>query len=126
MSANPYTPAARFHSALRRFLHDCEELARVEGLTPRQYVLLLQIGAAEPTTVTELVDRLALTQSTVTELVQRAERGGLIARSPSTSDARVVFLRLTPEGRARLDRVVGRLGPEPHRLRAVIDDLGPG
>jgi DNA-binding MarR family transcriptional regulator len=124
MSANPYTPAARFHSALRRFLHDSEELARVEGLTPRQYVLLLQIGAAESTTVTELVDRLALTQSTVTELVQRAERGGLVARSPSTSDARVVYLRLTPEGQARLDRVVGRLGGERHRLRSLIDALG--
>jgi DNA-binding MarR family transcriptional regulator len=123
MPANEYVAAARFHSALRRFLHDCEALARDAGLTPRQYVLLLQIGAAESTTVSELVERLALTQSTVTELVQRAVRSGLVTRTPSTRDARVVHLKLTPDGRERLERVVGRF-EQPQRLRAVIDESG--
>ncbi|HEY2328080.1 MAG TPA: MarR family transcriptional regulator [Gaiellaceae bacterium] len=126
MAANPYEPAATFHSALRSFLHESEVAARSESLTPRQYVLLLQIGAAGQTTVSELVALLALTQSTVTELVQRAVRGGLVTRTPSPSDARVVHLRLTGEGRERLQRVSDRLGGERHRLRAVIDDLGPG
>jgi DNA-binding MarR family transcriptional regulator len=121
MAVNEYMAAARFHAALRRFLHDCEELARDAGLTPRQYVLLLQIGAAGSTTVSELVERLALTQSTVTELVQRAVRGGLVTRTQSTEDARVVNLGLTHEGRERLERVVGRV-EEPQRLRAVIEE----
>jgi DNA-binding MarR family transcriptional regulator len=122
MPGNTYARAARFHAALRKFLHDSEARAREGGLTPRQYVLLLQIGAAEPTTVSDLVERLALTQSTVTELVQRAARNGLVERTPSTRDARVVHLRLTPEGRARLEHVLDRLGGEHHRLRAVLDE----
>jgi DNA-binding MarR family transcriptional regulator len=123
MASHTYLPAARFHSALRRFLHGSESLAREEGLTPRQYVLLLQVAAAETSTVSELVELLALTQSTVTELVQRAVRSGLISRRPSARDARVVHLALTDEGHARLERVFERLGGERHRLRAVIDDL---
>ncbi len=124
MVANPFEAAASFHSALRSFLRESEVAARSQSLTPRQYVLLLQIGSAEQTTVSELVDLLALTQSTVTELVQRAVRAGLVSRTPSPSDARVVHLRLTEEGRARLQRVFDQLGGERHRLRAVIDELG--
>jgi MarR family transcriptional regulator, organic hydroperoxide resistance regulator len=62
-------------------------------------------GAAdhsEQSTVTELAERLQLAQSTVTELVRRAEEIGLVDRERSSDDARVAFLRLTPEGERRL------------------------
>lgn len=125
MTSNDFASEARFHADLRRFLHEHEKVARGEGLTPRQYVLLLQIGATENATVSGLVDLLALTQSTVTELVQRAERAGLVARRPSSTDARVAHLSLTNEGQARLDRVFERLQGERDRLRSVAS-IGPG
>jgi DNA-binding MarR family transcriptional regulator len=68
---------AEFRTAIRRFARRSERIARQHGLTPQRYALLLMIkGAAngqERSTVTELSDRLQLAQSTVTELVRRAE-----------------------------------------------------
>ena len=123
--ANRYVPAARFRAALRRFLRNSEDAARACGITPRQHHLLLQIAGSEgkTATVSELVETLALTQSAVTELVQRAVQAGLVARTNSVSDGRVVHLSLTKDGAARLARVHDQLGPERAVLRRLIDEL---
>jgi DNA-binding MarR family transcriptional regulator len=118
---------AAFRAALRAFLHDSERVARANGLTPRRYLLLLMIkGAAdgsEQTTITKLVDRLKLAQSTVTELVKRAEKAGLVVREQSEADARVAHLRLTAEGERRLSRAFTELEVERERLRLSFADL---
>ena len=67
-------------------------------------------------TITDLVDRLALTQSTITELVQRAEEAGLVARTPSPNDGRVTHLSLTPLGAKRLQAAFQEHGPEREDL----------
>jgi len=68
-----------------------ERIAREEGLTPSRYLLLLMIKTTDGgrSTVTELADRMQLTQSTITELVTRAEAAGLVRREQSAEDARV-------------------------------------
>ena len=125
VAKNRYRRAAQFRAALRHFLRTSEIVARDAGITPRQHLLLLQIaGAADGrSTVSELVTKLALTQSAVTELVQRAEQAGLVRRAGSPEDGRVVHLSLTPEGEKRLAHVHGALGPERAELRRVIDTL---
>ena len=119
---NRYKPAARFRTELRHFLRRSEDCARTYGLTPRQYLLLLQIAAGdeETLTVSELVTRLALTQSAVTELVQRAEDAGLVARRASSVDGRVSELRLTDEGARKLAGVHDALGPERDSLLELL------
>src|SRR5438128_11112124 len=98
-SLDDYRSAAALRATLRQFSRRGEQVAREEGLPPRQYLLLLMIEGApdgsERATVTDLAQRLQLTQSTVTELVRRAEGAGLVAREPSADDARVSWLRLT-------------------------------
>ena len=97
---------AEFRAALRRFMRVSERNARGAGLTPQRYLLLLMIKGApngsEQSTVTELAERLQLAQSTVTELVGRAEENGLVERERSSDDGRIAHLRLTPEGERRL------------------------
>jgi DNA-binding MarR family transcriptional regulator len=122
---------AEFRAALRQFLRRSERIARQSGLTPQRYLLLLMIKGApdgtEQSTVTELSDRLQLAQSTVTELVRRAEEAGLIDREQSQTDARVAHLRLTPEGERRLNRSFTELTTEREQLReafAHLDDAG--
>jgi len=123
--ASEYAAAADFRAELRRFLRRSEEAARAEGLTPQQHVLLLMIAGADGgvSTVSALVDRLQLTQSAVTELVQRAEEADLVSRRPSAADGRVVELRLTLDGERRLAAVHEKLGPERHQLREMVDRL---
>ena len=115
---------ANFRAALRRFLRRSERIARKSGLTPQRYLLLLMIKGAprgdERSTVTELSERLQLAQSTVTELVMRAEEIGLIEREPSPMDARVGHLRLTAEGERRLRQSFTHLATERAQLRDAI------
>jgi DNA-binding MarR family transcriptional regulator len=118
---------AEFRAALRKFLRHSERIARASGLTPQRHLLLLMIKGApdggEQSTVTELSDRLQLAQSTVTELVSRAEEAGLIEREQSTSDARVAHLRLTEEGERRLALAFTGLAAEREELRIAFEHL---
>ena len=118
---------AAFRAVIRSFLRTSEELARSAGLTPRWHLLLLLIKGApdgtEQSTVTDLAERLQLAQSTVTELVGRAEQAGLLERERSEKDLRVAHLRLTAEGERRLARSVRGLEEERHELRRRLDAL---
>jgi DNA-binding MarR family transcriptional regulator len=118
---------ADFRAALRRFLHQTERVARDSGLTPAWYLLMLQIKGApdlsERATVTALAERLHLAQSSVTELVARAEQAGLLEREQSRDDARVVHLRLSAEGERRFAQAFRSLGAERRALRETIADL---
>jgi DNA-binding MarR family transcriptional regulator len=122
---------AEFRAALRQFLRRSERVARLSGLTPQRHLLLLMIkgapGGDEQSTVTQLSERLQLAQSTVTELVRRAEEAGLIERTQSQRDARVAHLRLTPEGERRLMLSFTELETERAQLRdafAHLDETG--
>jgi len=118
---------AAFRAALRSFLHESERIGRRNGLTPQRYLLLMMIKGApdssERTTVTELADRLKLAQSTVTELVNRAEAAGLVMRETSEDDGRVAHLRLTAEGERRLARTFTGLADERRQLRDAFAEL---
>ena len=118
---------AEFRAALRSFLRRTERIARSAGLTPQRYLLLLMIKGApdrsEQSTVTELSDRLQLAQSTVTELVARAEETGLIDREVSPADGRVAYLRLTAEGERRLSRAFTDLESERRDLLEAFQHL---
>ncbi len=129
VSVEDYQHVAEFRAALRRFHRGTERVAREYGLTPQRYQLLLMIKGArngrETSTVTELADRLQLAQSSVTELVARADEAGLIRREPSPGDARVTHLRLTEEGERRLQNAFTGLDAERQSLlEALTATLG--
>jgi DNA-binding MarR family transcriptional regulator len=118
---------ASFRGALRNFLRASEEIAQSNGLTPRRHLLLLMIKGApdgsERATIGELTERLALAQSTVTELVKRAEQAGLIEREWSPRDGRVAHLHLTGEGERLLARVFQSHEAEREKLRTILASL---
>ena len=124
---NDVIAVAELRAALRQFLRRSERVARQSGLTPQRYLLLLMIkgapGGGEQSTVTQLSERLQLAQSTVTELVRRAEEAGLVAREQSQTDARVAHLRLTAEGERRLMLSFTELEIERAQLRDAFAQL---
>jgi DNA-binding MarR family transcriptional regulator len=133
MRANPAIETAdaiqvaAFRSALRTFLRASEEIAQANGLTPRRQLLLLLIKGApdgsESATIGDLAQRLQLAQSTVTELVKRAEQAGLVARERSAADGRVAHLRLTRSGERRLARLFQSHRAEREKLRAILAEF---
>jgi DNA-binding MarR family transcriptional regulator len=122
-----FEQAAAFRASLRRFHRISEDAARQAGLTPRRHLLLLMIkgapGGAERSTVSELCERMQLAQSTVTELVQRAEEVGLVRRAQARDDGRIAYLTLTPEGERRLRSVHDQLRPEREALALILREL---
>lgn len=52
-----------------------------------------------------IADHLELDRSSVSGLIDRAERRGLVARTPSERDARVTLVEMTDAGRALGERI---------------------
>jgi DNA-binding MarR family transcriptional regulator len=75
-----------------------------------------------PTRITELANAEAVTQPTMTTLVTRLERDGLVARSPDPGDARAVLAEITEEGRERL---AGMRAARAAVLDAALQALEP-
>ncbi len=85
--------------------------------------------------MTDLADYLGLDKSTMSGLVDRAERRGLLERAPHPADRRAVDVYLTPEGMALAERLslqVSRsLSPaiatlaatDQRRLRTLLSQL---
>ncbi|CAN5286637.1 MarR family transcriptional regulator [soil metagenome] len=67
-------------------------------LSVTQLRLLGILRDREPT-MASLAERLRLDRSSITGLIDRAEKRGLVARRASTDDARVTTIELTPAGR---------------------------
>ena len=74
-------------------------------------------------TVTALAERLQLAQSTVTELVGRAEEAGLLTREPSRADGRVAHLGLTERGEEMLAAAFTGLEAERRSLLSSLVNI---
>jgi DNA-binding MarR family transcriptional regulator len=121
-----YENLLTFRAGLRRFLHWSESQARAAGLTPAQHQLLLAIrghrGEHGPT-VGDLADYLMLRHHSAVELVDRAAAAGLVERWGDEADGRVIRVRLTPDGEARLARLAPVHLDELRSLAPVLDRL---
>jgi DNA-binding MarR family transcriptional regulator len=104
------TPAGELHAvdglAQLSFLiqNTLARRAAQQGLSLIQTRLLGVVRDRRPT-MNELAKLLELDKSSVTGLVARAERRGLVERAPSVADRRAVLVGLTDQGRSLASRV---------------------
>ncbi|MDY6338706.1 MAG: MarR family transcriptional regulator [Saccharofermentans sp.] len=70
------------------------------GITYTQYIMFLVLWEKDGITVGELCRRLMLDTGTVTPMLKNTEKQGLIKRTRSEEDERVVVVSLTEEGKA--------------------------
>jgi DNA-binding MarR family transcriptional regulator len=93
----------RAHAHTTRLLSG--QLDREHGLTIADYEALLHLASAEGRRLrrVDLVDRLLLTPSGVTRLLQGLEEAGLVEKGVCPEDARVTYAVLTDAGRRRLE-----------------------
>jgi len=94
--------------ALRRVMRAVDlhsrALVRSHGLTAPQALVLKEIAAAGELAVGTVAQRVSLSHATTTDIVNRLEKRGLVARTRSSNDRRRVMLRATPAAVASLQR----------------------
>lgn len=99
-------------TSLRRIMRATDlysqKLARETGLTAPQLLLMQGIEKEGRPSTKTLARHIVVSQATVTRIIDRLERDGLVTRSKSDTDKRVVNIGLTPLGREKL-----KAAPEP-------------
>ena len=96
------------------------QVAAEHGLSIIQLRLLGVLRDRRPG-MQELAWYLGLDKSSMTGLVDRAERRGLVRRAPSPHDGRAVQVSLTTEGQELARTITAVAG---HRIHALTEDLG--
>src|SRR3954453_22304761 len=85
------------------------------GVTPVQYALLKVLAERDGQTGSELGERLLLDSATITGILDRLERAGLLERRADATDRRVHRIFVTAQGRelqSALDRAMDALNVE--------------
>ena len=101
LSKQDYELLADFRYQLRCFLRFSEEITQAHGITPLQYLLLLQVKGfpgREWATIAELAERLQAHHHGVVALASRCEKTGLVSRRPGRDDKRSVEVHLKQKG----------------------------
>lgn len=121
-----YAQLLAVRTRLRTFEQWSAQQAGAHGLSPAQHQLLLAVrGHDDPRgpTIRQVADYLLIRHNTAVELVDRSQRQDLVERTPDASDRRAVRLRLTDDGRARIDDLSAAHLNELAALRPLIDAL---
>lgn len=121
---------AEFRFQMRKFLNFSEIASERCGIPAQQYQLM-QVIAAMPddqqASITYLAERMILRHNSTVELVDRAERAGLVRRENDPKDMRRSLVQLTPQGHEILERLVAEhlreLAPLCEHLIHALRDL---
>jgi DNA-binding MarR family transcriptional regulator len=97
-----------------------KELARSVLLTGPQLTVLKMLEGVGDLSLSELSERIRAQNSTVTGIIDRMEREGLVVRERSKEDRRVINITLTEKG----SRIAREVSVEPMEvLRASLESL---
>jgi len=124
LSKHHFEVLAEFRYQMRRFERFSELAAQSEGITPQQYLLMLQVKGTpgrEWSSVVELAERLQMTHHAAVTLVTRCEALGLVRRRADADDRRKVQVHLTPRGEQLLQRLATLHRAELKSLRGVFE-----
>lgn len=119
MTADELSPAdglAQLSFVVQRIL---EDRSAVHGMSVVQGRMLGILRDRTPL-ISELGARLGLDKSSISGLVDRAEKRGLVERFRSPDDGRAVHVRLTAEGLARVTAGEAEFEAEVSRLLAHL------
>jgi DNA-binding MarR family transcriptional regulator len=93
--------------ALRKIIQaidtNSKKLVKRVGLTGPQLVILQEITRMGEVTAGEIAQAVSLSQATVTGILERMEKRGLLARRRSERDKRRIMVRITRNGQQVLD-----------------------
>lgn len=90
---------SRIHSLASDFLKFKLEQEKLPEFVSSHGNILFQLSQTEKLTMTELAKKINRDKSTTTVLVRKLSNAGFVERDKSTIDNRVVYIRLSQQGR---------------------------
>ncbi|PWK09594.1 MarR family winged helix-turn-helix transcriptional regulator [Tumebacillus permanentifrigoris] len=98
---------ASFRELKRAYYRLVQLDAEAVGVTTLQLMVMRKLSQHESLTLSELAEGMQLTPSTMSGVVDRLAKAGLIERDRSTQDRRALVLHLTEAGRGKLEIAFG-------------------
>jgi DNA-binding MarR family transcriptional regulator len=86
------------------------------GITYTQYLVLMVLWENDKVSVNQITEKLLLNTNTISPLLKRMEKTGLIKRSRSTEDERSVIIQLEEKGKL----LKGQAKPIPENLLKIM------
>lgn len=112
--------------SLRRIMRAADlhsqKLMKESGLTAPQLLVMQAIEKEGSPSTSTLARSIAVSQATMTRIIDRLERAGLVRRDKSNMDKRVVNISLTDTGRTKLESAPEPLQAEFLREYRKLDD----
>jgi DNA-binding MarR family transcriptional regulator len=90
---------------LQSIVHQVDKRLDLHDLTSAQWGPMMRLRMQGQSTVAELARWAQIDAGAMTRLLDRLEKKGLCKRERSTEDRRVVWVELTPEGKAAMEHV---------------------
>lgn len=94
------------------------------GLTPPQYIVLAILWKSDDVSQIELAKRSRVDRTTLSGIIDRMEKAGLVEREPSLEDPRANRVRLSEKGRAHFEQEFSRAAFRVRRR--IAERLVPG
>ncbi|MEE1941804.1 MarR family transcriptional regulator [Streptomyces sp. TRM 70361] len=129
LDVSPMGVIGRLGRAIRLIDAELRRTFAAHGLDAASFDVLATMRRSGPPyrlTPAELMRPAMVTSGAVTQRLDRLEARGLVTRSPSETDGRVVHVTLTDEGRALIDRVLPDHLATEHRVLAGLTDARRG
>ncbi len=102
--------------------HRVQQLMDLLGLFHSQSRLMRLLWHEDGQSHSDLADKMEVTRATVTRLVQRAEKAGLVERKQDMNDQRISRVYLTKEGRTKREEVFATFDRIDEETFAGFDD----
>ena len=103
------------------FLKMTEKLSVFE-ITPVQYAVLYCLWEKDKKSPKEIAERLKLENSTISGILERMEKKGLIERSISKEDRRFIQVLLTPKGASLEEEVLAAVEEVNSEVLSIFSD----
>ena len=91
-----------------------------DGLTPRQFAVLVTVSQNEGLSQTHLVEQTGIDRSTLADIVRRMLKKGLLQRRRTREDARAYAVKLTDAGWATLRNAAPHTVKVDERILAAL------
>ncbi|MBL0389189.1 MarR family transcriptional regulator [Tumebacillus sp. ITR2] len=109
---------ASFRELKRVFFRLVHQDAEAVGITPVQLMVIRNLAQHQDITLNELAEKTQLTASTMSGVVERLVKAGLVERERSEQDRRALVLHVTDAGREKLSVAFGPQSTFQRRLAA--------